>query len=76
MFCSWKNQSECASASSVAASFSCANLFVMDAVLLASILFCLIVLGLQVLGVLVILVSLISILRVITNKSNQPESLA
>ena len=76
MFFNSNKQSECASACSAAAAFSCANLFVMDAVLLASILFCLIVLGLQVLGVLVILVSLISILRVITDKSNQPESLA
>ena len=76
MFCNRKNQCECASASSAAAFFSCANLFVMDAVLLASILFSLIVLGLQILGVLVVLVALISILRIIPGKSEQPESLA
>ena len=76
MFSNWMKQSECASASSAAASFSCANLFVMDAALLASILFVLIVLGLHILGVLVVLVALISILRIIVCKSNQPESLA
>ena len=73
MFCSWKNQSECASASSAAASFSCANLFVMDAVLLASILFCLTVLPL---GILCVLVVLVSILRISLNKTNKTERLA
>ena len=48
----------------------------MDAVLLASILFCLIVLGLQILGVLVVLVALVSVLRIIPGKPYQPESLA
>lgn len=76
MFCNCKNQYGRASASSAAAFSSCAALFVMDAVLLASILFCLTVLGLQVLGVLVILVALISILRIIPGKSEQPERLA
>ena len=73
MFSNWMKQFECASASSAAASFSCANLFVMDAVLLASIIFILSVLDLHILGILVVL---ISILRIIVCKSNQPESLA
>ena len=73
MFSNWMKQSECASASSAAASFSCANLFVMDAVLLASIIFILSVLDLHILGILVVL---ISILRIIVCKSHQPESLA
>ena len=76
MFSNWMKQSECASACSAAAAFSCANLFVMDAVLLASILFSLIsliVLGLHILGV---LVALISVVRIMVCKSNQPESLA
>ena len=73
MFSNWMKQFECASANSAAASFSCANLFVMDAVLLASIIFILSVLDLYILG---ILVALISILRIIVCKSNQPESLA
>ena len=76
MFSNWMKQSECASACSAAASFSCAYIFVMDAALLASILFVLIVLGLHILGVLVVLVALISIIRIIVCKSNQPESLA
>ena len=76
MFSNWMKQSECASACSAAASFSCANIFVMDAALLASILFVLIVLGLHILGILVVLVSLISILRIMENNSKQPESLA
>lgn len=73
MFSNWMKQSECASACSAAASFSCANLFVMDAVLLASIIFILSVLDLHILGILVVL---ISILRIIVCKSHQPESLA
>ncbi|MBO4929456.1 MAG: hypothetical protein J6D61_03345 [Clostridia bacterium] len=73
MFSNWMKQFECASASSAAASFSCANLFVMDAVLLASIIFILSVLDLHILGILVVL---ISILRIIVCKSHQPESLA
>ena len=73
MFTNWMKQFECASASSAAASFSCANLFVMDAVLLASIIFILSVLDLHILGILVVL---ISILRIIVCKSHQPESLA
>ena len=76
MFSTCMKQFECASASSAAAFFSCANNYAMDAVLLASILFVLIVLGLHILGVLVVLVALISILRIIVCKSNQPESLA
>ena len=73
MFSNWMKQFECASASSAAASFSCANLFVMDAVLLASIIFILSVLDLNILGILVVL---ISILRIIVCKSHQPVSLA
>lgn len=73
MFCTSSKQYECASASSAAASFSCANLFVMDAVLLASIIFILSVLGLHILGV---LVALISILRIMVGKPKQPASLA
>ena len=73
MFSNWMMKFECASASSAAASFSCANLFVMDAVLLASIIFILSVLDLHILGILVVL---ISILRIIVCKSHQPESLA
>ena len=69
----WMKQFEWAAASSAAASFSCANLFVMDAVLLASIIFILSVLDLHILGILVVL---ISILRIIVCKSHQPESLA
>ena len=76
MFSNWMKQFECASASSAAAFFSCANNYAMDAVLLASILFVLIVLGLHILGILVVLVSLISILRIMENNSKQPESLA
>ena len=76
MFSTSSKQYECASASSAAASFSSANIFVMDAALLASILFVLIVLGLHILVVLVVLVALISIIRIIVCKSNQPESLA
>jgi len=73
MFSNWKKQFECASACSAVASFSCANLYVVDTILLVSILFVLIVLGLDILG---ILVALISILRIIVCKPNQPESLA
>ena len=73
MFSTCMKQFECASASSAAAFFSCANNYAMDAVLLASILFVLIVLGLHILGILVVL---ISILRIIVCKSHQPESLA
>ena len=79
MFSTCMKQFECASASSAAAFFSCANNYAMDAVLLASILFVLIVLGLHILGILgilVVLVSLISILRIMENNSKQPESLA
>ena len=76
MFSTCMKQFECASASSAAAFFSCANNYAMDAVLLASILFVLIVLGLYILGILVVLVSLISILRIMENNSKQPESLA
>ena len=67
------NKSFCASANSAAASFACANLFVMDAVLLASILFCLTVLPL---GILCVLVVLVSILRISLNKTNKTERLA
>ena len=70
----------CASANSAAASFSCANLsIVLDAALLASILFSLAVLvslavlGLHILGVLVVLVS---ILRISLSSGYKPESLA
>ena len=64
----------CASANSAAASFSCANLsIVLDAALLASILFSLAVLGLHSLGVLVVLVS---ILRISLSSGYKPESLA
>ena len=73
MFFSSNKQSECASACSAAASFSCANLFVMDAVVLASILFFLAVLGLR---FVVILVIVISILRMVNTSSKQPVSLA
>ena len=76
MFSTCMKQFECASASSAAAFFSCANNYAMDAVLLASILFVLILLGLHILGILVVLVSLISILRIMENNSKQPESLA
>ena len=76
MFSTCMKQFECASASSAAAFFSCANNYAMDAVLLASIHFVLIVLGLHILGILVVLVSLISILRIMENNSKQPESLA
>ena len=76
MFSTCMKQFECASASSAAAFFSCANNYAMDAVLLVSILFVLIVLGLHILGILVVLVSLISILRIMENNSKQPESLA
>ena len=76
MFSTCMKQFECASASSAAAFFSCANNYAMDAVLLASILFVLLVLGLHILGILVVLVSLISILRIMENNSKQPESLA
>ena len=76
MFSTCMKQFECASASSAAAFFSCANNYAMDAVLLASILFVLIVLGLHILGILVVLVSLISILLIMENNSKQPESLA
>ena len=76
MFSTCMKQFECASASSASAFFSCANNYAMDAVLLASILFVLIVLGLHILGILVVLVSLISILRIMENNSKQPESLA
>jgi len=67
------NKSFCASASSAAASFACAYLFVMDAVLLASILFCLAVLPL---GILCVLVVLVSILRISLSSTNKPERLA
>ena len=73
MFCNCKNQYERASASSAAAFSSCAALFVMDAVLLASILFCLTVLPL---GILCVLVVLVSILRISLNKTNKTERLA
>ena len=64
----------CASANSAAASFSCANLsIVLDAALLASILFSLAVLALHILGVLVVLVS---ILRISLSSGYKPESLA
>ena len=77
MFGNFSKQFERASAASAAASFTCANLSaIMDATLLASILFVLIVLGLHILGILVVLVSLISILRIMENNSKQPESLA
>ena len=77
MFRNSFNQSECASAGSAVAFFSCANLCViLDAALLASILFSLAVLGLHVLIVLVVLVSLISILRINLRDVFQPESLA
>ena len=76
MFSTCMKQFECASASSAAAFFSCANNYAMDAVLLASILFVLIVLGLHILGILVVLVSLISILRIMENNSKQLESWA
>ena len=76
MFSTCMKQFECASANSAAAFFSCANNYAMDAVLLASILFVLLVLGLHILGILVVLVSLISILRIMENNSKQPESLA
>ena len=62
MFSNWMKQFECASASSAAASFSCANLFVMDAVLLASIIFILSVLDLHILGILVVLISILRII--------------
>lgn len=75
MFCKSSKQFECASASFAAASFSCANIFV-DAALLASILFSLVVLGLHILVVLVVLVALISILRINLHGVFQPESLA
>lgn len=74
MFRNSSNQFECASASSAAAFFSCANLSViLDAALLASILFALAVLGLH---ILVVLVALISILRISLRDVYQPESLA
>ena len=74
MFRNSSNQAEYASARSAAAFFTCANLSViLDAVLMASILFALAVLGLRTLLVLVVL---ISILRISLGKVNQPESLA
>ena len=76
MFFNSNKQSECASACSAAAAFSCANLFVMDAVLLASILFSLISLTVLCLHILGVLVALISVVRIMVCKSNQPESLA
>ena len=76
MFSNWMKHSECASACSAAAAFSCANLFVMDAVLLASILFSLISLTVLCLHILGVLVALISVVRIMVCKSNQPESLA
>lgn len=64
----------CASANSAAASFSCANLsIILDAALLASILFALAVLHLHILGV---LVALISILRISLSDMHKPESWA
>ena len=74
MFKQFNKQFECASAGSAADSFSCANLSVIvDAALLASILFSQAVLGLHILGVLVVLVS---ILRISLGNAYQPESLA
>ena len=76
MFSTCMKQFECASASSAAAFFSCANNYAMDAVLLASILFVLIVLGLHILVVLVVLVALVSILRIMGREVEQLESWA
>lgn len=73
MFSTCMKQFECASASSAAAFFSCANNYAMDAVLLASILFCLAVLPL---GILCVLVVLVSILRISLSSTNKPERLA
>ena len=74
MFGNHNKQSKCASAASAAASFGCANLSViLDAALLASILFALIVLELP---ALVVLAVLITILRITGKKTLQPESLA
>ena len=74
MFGNNNKQFKFASAASAAASFGCANLSViLDAALLASILFALIVLELPVLGVLAVL---ITTLRIIGKKTLRPESLA
>ena len=76
MFGSKSKQSKCASAASAAAFSACANLYaIVDATLLASILFALIVLDLHTLGVLVLVV-LFSILRITGKKTLQPVSLA
>ena len=74
MFHSKNQQSKCASAASAAAFSACANLYaIVDAALLASILFALIVLDLPALGVLVVL---ITILRITGKKIQQPASMA
>ena len=74
MFKSMKSCANFASASCAAAASFCANLSViLDAALLASILFSLAVLGLHILGVLVVLVS---ILRISLSSGYKPESLA
>ncbi|MBR5537849.1 MAG: hypothetical protein IKU58_08115 [Clostridia bacterium] len=74
MFFNCNKQFKCASAASAAASFACAILSnILDAALLASILFALIVLDLPALGVLVVL---ITILRITGKKTLQPASLA
>lgn len=66
MFCNSSKQFKCASAASAAVFSACANLSViMDAALVASILFALIVLGLHILGV-----------RITGKKTMQPASLA
>ena len=77
MFGNFSKQFERASAASAAASFTCTNLSaIMDAALLASILFALIVLGLHILVVLVVLVALVSILRIMGREVEQLESWA
>ena len=84
MFHNKNQQSKCASAASAAAFSACANLYaIMDAALLASILFALIVLDLHILGVLdlhilgvLVLVVLVSILRITGKKIQQPASMA
>ena len=74
MFGNFSKQFERASAASAAVSFTCANLSaIMDAALLASILFALIVLGLH---ILVVLVVLVSILRIMMVEPEQLESWA
>ena len=74
MFCNSNKQFKCASAASAAASFGCAILSdILDAALLASILFALIVLERPALSVLAVL---ITILRITGKKTLQPVSLA